>query len=461
MENSTKILIVLLLGSIMAAIDGSIVLLAFPTISQDLNANLSSSIWTLLIYMIVSATLTVQLGRVGDIYGRAKMFNLGFVVFTIASATAGFAPDILSLIISRGVQAIGSALMLSNSGAIVADVFPKEKLGRAFGYIASGWSVGGILGIALGGIITTLLGWRYIFYINLPIGAVALYLGLRYLKDVNIKKRRLDIVGMLLLAASLCLVSFGVLDLIVNTTGISTYLVLAGLVFGILFLVYEHKHPDPLIDLKHFRNRVLRYSMLAAFFMSVGYMGVTFLVILYLQGVRGLSPLNAALLFLPGYLISGVLAPKMGRLSDIYGVRKIATVGILCFGAATLVYITLNASTDVYIVMIASVFTGLGVSMFFPANNKAVMSNAPQDSYGVINGILRNISGIGVLFSYVIAIFIAFASLPPAMAEQLFVGTTTVIGGISDVFIHGIHIALAVAFFFIIIAGIFSLVRGK
>ncbi len=445
----------------MAAIDGSIVLLAFPDITQSLNASLSSSIWTLLIYMIVAATLTVQLGRIGDIYGRAKMFNLGFVVFTIASATAGFAPDILSLIISRGVQAIGASLMLANSGAIIADVFPRTSLGRAYGYIAAGWSVGGILGIALGGILTTLLGWRYIFYINIPIGVLGLYLGLKYLKDVNLTKRHLDIIGMVVLAVSLCLISFGALDAIAQTTGIGVYLAVAGLALGAIFLIYEHRLADPLIDLRHFKNRVLRYSMLAAFFMSVGYMGVIFLVTLYLQGVRGLSPLNAALLLVPGYLISAFLGPQMGKMSDKVGARIIATLGIACFAAATLVYLTLGSSSDVYIVMVASVFTGIGVSMFFPANNRAVMSNAPKDSYGVINGILRNISSIGVLFSYIIAIYVAFASLPSSDALQLFVGTTTIIGGISDSFIAGIHAALTISLVLILIAGAFSLVRGK
>ena len=167
MDTRQKIIIaVLMLGTLMGSLDSTIVILAFPTISQSLHADLLSTLWIILIYLLVVAVCTTQLGRLGDIYGRSRMFNTGFGVFTFGSLFCGFSPGIGWLILSRAIQAFGGALMQANSGAIVADTFPVEVRGTAFGYISLGWTSGAMLGIVLGGIITTYVGWEYVFFIN-------------------------------------------------------------------------------------------------------------------------------------------------------------------------------------------------------------------------------------------------------------------------------------------------------
>jgi Arabinose efflux permease len=160
-------------------------------------------------YLLVIAVFTTQLGRLGDIYGRSRFYNLGFAIFTIGSILCGASPNAISLVAFRGVQGLGAAMMQANSGAIIADIFPPNQRGKAYGYTSIGWNAGATLGIVLGGFITTFLGWRYIFYINVPIGIVAIILGLRYIKDLERRNTKLDIIGMLSLLASLSLISYG------------------------------------------------------------------------------------------------------------------------------------------------------------------------------------------------------------------------------------------------------------
>ncbi len=462
MDKRSIILLILVLGSLMAALDASIVLLAFPSMTQELSSDIVTSIWVILLYIIIVSVCTTQLGRLGDIFGRSKMFNLGFAIFTIASALCGLSPGILFLIFFRALQAVGSALLLANSGAIVADNFSKEHLGRAFGYIATGWSVGSVLGIILGGAITTLLGWRYIFYINVPIGIFALYLGLRHLKDKGKTKAALDVKGIVIFGIVLLMVSYGALDFAAQGLALfNEALIILGALLGLGFYIYEKNAKSPMIDFGAFRNRVLKYSTVSLIFISLGWFAVLFLITVYLQGVRGITPLNAAILISPTGLLGAVFSPFMGRLSDRIGARIVATTGIGFFALATLVYLTIGATTPLYMIAVAAVFSGIGLSMFFPANTSAIMANVRPDERGSINGLLRTIQNTGILLSYVIAFAIMTSVLPRETAYQIFVGTTQIIGGITDSFVSGIHAALALTLVLLIIGAVFSLIRGK
>ena len=193
--HETSVLVLAALGALMVAVDSTIVILAFPTISSDLSAPLESVIWTILIYLLITTALTTQAGQLGDLLGRGLVYNAGFAVFTIGSALSGFAPNVSVLIAARAVQAIGGAVMFSNGAALIATVFPPIRRGRAFGYLVFGWSVGAILGILLGGVVTTVLGWRYIFFINIPIGIGAVALGLRTLPRTERKPVNFDVPG--------------------------------------------------------------------------------------------------------------------------------------------------------------------------------------------------------------------------------------------------------------------------
>ncbi|WP_069808107.1 MFS transporter [Vulcanisaeta thermophila] len=463
MDNRSLVLLIVTLGVLMGAVDSTIVILALPVMTQDLHSNLLTMIWVILIYLLEVAILTTQLGRVGDTYGRARMYNLGFVVFTVGSALCGLAPTDYFLIASRGIQAIGAALMQANSGAVISDYYPPNQRGRAFGVTSIGWNVGAILGIVLGGIITTFIGWRWIFYINIPIGIAASILGFRVIKDVNRTVRKVDITGSLLFGASLVLITYGAADMAgEGPTAFNVSLVALGLSLLIPFVILERRVESPLIDLRVFRNRVLTASLLAAFLQSSGYLATTFLIIMYLQGIRGLSPFNASLLLVPGYVLASLVSPWTGRISDRIGARIPATLGIGLMAAVSLIYaLTLTPTTPYTTIILASIVGGLGSSLFYPANNSAVMANTPRHLYGGVSGMLRMLGNTGILISYVLAITIAALTVPRYVAFEVFLGTSNLVGGVVPRFIVGLHNAFLLSVAILAVAAALSAIRGR
>ncbi len=458
-----RILLVIMLGTMMSAVDVTIVLLALPAMTNALHTNLAGTIWVILAYLLTVTILATQLGRVGDIYGRGRMFKLGFLVFTVASALCGASFNVVMLIGFRVLQGLGGALMQANSGALIADTFERHNRGRAFGFTGLGWNMGSMLGIVLGGVLTTFVGWPYIFYINVPIGIIALYLGYKYIPTDVQGKHALDIRGMVLLGAALLLITFGGVS--IATTGISTYpllMLIAGAALVPAFIVAELRSKAPTIDFRAFKNRILSNSIMAAFFQSLGYLAVAFIIIMYLQGVRGLDPFTASMLLLPGYVLSSFISPYTGRLSDRVGARSIATTGILLMLASVLAYhVILTATTPYYVIVLLTLVSGLGSAMFFPANNSAVMANAPQGAYGSISGITRTMANIGTLGSFIMTVSIASLAVSRNVAFSIFVGTSDLTGHISTEFVAGIHAVFIISAVILAIAAALSWLRGK
>ena len=462
MDKDTGLIISLLIGVLMGAVDSTIVLLALPTITVDLKTELSDSIWIIMIYLLVIAVGTTQFGRLGDVFTRKAVFNTGLGLFTAGSALCGASSGIVELIGFRAIQACGAAMIQSNSGAIVADNFPPNKRGRVFGYTAVGYNAGAMLGIVLGGIITTFIGWRYIFYINVPIGMFALYFGLKHISKGNKIDNKLDIPGATTLGTALILISYAAVGIATSgITKLNIILFAAGFVFLLVFVSIERKVKKPLIPMKVFKIRILTFSILASFFQSLGFLAVVFIIIMYLQGIRGLTPFDSSLLLLPGYVVGSIMGPEFGKLADRIGSRIPATAGLAMMAASVLMYSTLTATSSLYIVLIGSFFTGLGSSMFFPANNSAVMANSPKELYGMSSGFLRTMANIGMLGSFVLAISIASVSVPRYVAFEVFAGVGKLLGKVSVSFMGGIHAALYASLIILIVAAILSSIRGK
>ena len=268
--------------------------------------------------------------------------------------------------------------------------------------------------------------------------------------------------GITLLAGALTFLALGLVDF--TTAGfslVSLTLIVVGALLLPAFVLYDRSLKNPMIDFEAFKNRVLRNAVSSAFFLSLGYFSVVFLLIMYLQGIRGLSPLDASLLLVPGYVAGSFLGPVMGRLSDKYGSREIATLGVVFLVLAIFIYLTLGATSPLYIVLIGSAVSGFGTSMFFPANNSAVMANARVGSYGSISGLLRTLQNIGILGSFVLAISVAAASIPRQVAFEVFIGTTNLTGGVTKEFIAGIDHAFYVSLGNLFLAGVLSFIRGR
>ena len=456
------ILAVILVAVLMAAIDSTIVLLAFPAIVSSLHSNLATIIWVILIYMLISAVATTQFGKVGDIYGRAKIFMAGLVVFTISSFLCGIASTDVLLIAFRAIQGLGGAMIAATSGAIIADTFERHKIGRAFGFTAMAYNVGAILGIVLGGVITTFIGWQYIFFINVPIGIVALILGMKYIVDKQKYAAKLDIPGMVTLAVALSLLLYGGIGYASVGAGIINILMIAaGIILFVIFYFIEKNVESPTMPLDMFSNVVFRNSIFAALLQGLGFLGVVFMVIMYLQGVRGFSPFYASLILIPGYVISGIVAPYMGRVSDKHGARVIATGGIALQIMGVLVYMLLTRTSPIYVVIIGSVIAGIGGAMFWPANSSAVMANAEKHRFGIASGLSRLFSSIGMMGSFIVVFIVAALSIPRSSAFEIFVGTSTITGNLAGGFDTGMRFSFVAMIAILIIAGIISLTRGK
>ena len=460
-------LLVVMLGVMLTSIDTTIVVLALPVMKADLHADLLQMVWVIMAYLLVLTILATQVGRLGDLFGRVRMYNLGFAIFTLGSVFCGFAQTGPQLIAFRVLQALGGALVSANSGAIIADTVPAARRGWAYGLTGIGWNIGAVLGILLGGLLITFVNWRAIFFINLPIGLLALFLGLRVLGLRVLQERsprlaeRLDLLGMALLGAGLFLALQGLTDMTgTGWTAATGGKLLAGGVLIAGFLLWERFAPAPLLDLRLLRQRVLAASVLAAFFQALGSFAVLFLVIMYLQGVRALSPLASSLLLVPGYTLSGVLSPWSGRLADRFGARVPASLGLALQAVGVLLYAQLTVVSPLWQVVLAAIINGLGAALFFPANSSAVMANAPASAYGVASGLLRTLANIGMVCSFAVALLVAAAAISRQAAFAIFLGTSQLTVLLAHAFVTGMHAALLLSIGLLGIALLLSLLRG-
>ena len=452
-------MMVIVLGVLMSAIDSTIVILAIPVIMHDLNADLVTMVWVILIYLLLITVLSTQLGRLGDKYGRVKFYNLGFLIFTIGSTLCAVAP----LLMFRAVQAVGGGLISSNSGAVIADLLPPNRRGQAYGFTAFGWNVGAILGIILGGLIVTFTTWRLIFLINVPIGVFSVYVGFKYLRERSPRAiKKIDLLGSAYLGTGLTLILIGLT--FAAGTGfnlIDKILIGSGAVALILFVMRELNFDDPIINLALLKNRVLTGSIIAAFLQALANYSVLFLVIMYLQGVRGLSPLDASLVVIPGYILGAFLAPLAGRLSDRIGARVPASLGLFLQSIGIFTYSILAVNSPLWLITLAASINGIGAGMFFPSNNSAVMANAPREHYGAASGTLRMFANIGMVVSFALSLYIASTTMPTYLAEEIFLGTSYLSSSLSIAFVRGITTSFKFSVIIIYLAIIFSVLRGK
>ena len=448
----------------MSAVDTTAVVLGLPVMIDDLHSDIISMVWVIMAYLLVITVFGTQVGRLGDMYGRVRMYNLGFAIFTLGSLFCGLSTSGGELIGFRILQGAGGALISSNSGAIIADTFPAHERGRAYGFTGVGWSVGAVLGILVGGAFVTYLSWSYIFFINLPIGVAATAAGYLLLKERSPRLRtRLDLGGIVLLGAGLSSVLYALTDIAGSGLVVAPELLFAlGALLVALFVVWERRFPSPLLDLSLLRDRVLTASVLAAFFQALASFAVIFLIIMYLQGPRGMSPLDASLLLIPGYVLGAFVAPFAGRLSDRRGARIVASAGLVAQAAGILVYTTLGTATSLYVVVLGAVVNGAGSSSFFPANNSAVMASAPPRAYGVANGLLRTLSNMGMVSSFALALLMASLAIPRQSAFQIFLGVGGHLeAGLSAAFVDGMHSALLASIALLAVALLLSIFRGK
>jgi EmrB/QacA subfamily drug resistance transporter len=456
-------IVVVMIGVLITAVDTTIVVLALPEIEHGLHVALDSVVWVVIGYLLVITLLATQVGRLGDMYGRVRMYEAGFVIFMVGSALCALAWDEASIVGFRVLQGIGGALVTANSGAVIADLFPREQRGKAYGYNGIGFSLGAVLGILLGGAIVTYVSWRWIFWINVPIGLVGVGLAMRVLHDRGERQRRhLDLWGM----ATLGLGLFGVLWAVTKLATVPLDATLTGYLVGgavlvVAFVWIERNQAEPMLDLSLFRVPTMTPSLLASMFQGLANFAVLFLVIMYLQGPRGLTPIHASVLLVPGYLVGATVGPFAGRLADRFGPVLPATAGLAIQVVALFVYAHLSLTTGLWLVIVASVVNGIGASCFFPANSSAVMKASPPEAFGISSGMLRTFANIGMVFSFSMAILIASRSISRRLAFAIFVGSKSLHGSLARAFTDGLHSAFYASMGLMVVAALLSATRVR
>ncbi|WP_052889912.1 MFS transporter [Thermogemmatispora carboxidivorans] len=418
---------VVTLGSLMVAIDSTIVILALPAMLQDLHSDLVRMTWVITSYLLISTVLLLSFGRMADMFGRVRLYNLGFLVFTIGSVLCGLAPNDLFLIAARVLQGAGGAMLNANAMAIITEVFPPGERGTAMGFNSITWGAGSVLGPVLGGLILSLASWRWIFLVNLPVGLIGMLAAYFLLHEIAPRQQRepFDILGALLFCIGLVGLLFGLLEGI--SVGWRSPLIVALLLIGLMallaFLWRERHYTFPMLNLQLFSNRLYAFSILAAMLQSLAVFAVNFLVIFYLQGVRGYPPLVAALLILPLPLCISLVGPLGGRWADRIGGAIPATIGLVIQALALVLLGLLTPTTPYWQLALILALMGIGGSFFWSPNTSTAMSAAPRSHLSVASATLNTLRNVGMIFSFAVALDVAAVSMPPALVASVFLGT--------------------------------------
>jgi EmrB/QacA subfamily drug resistance transporter len=383
----------------MIMLDNTVVNVALPSIQKDLGASISGLEWTINGYTLSFAVLLATGGRLGDIFGRRRMFIVGVVIFALSSATAGLAPDQTALVVSRVVQGVGAALMMPGTLSIITDAFPPEERGKAMGTWAGVSALALAVGPVLGGFLTEHVSWRSIFYINIPvaIGAVAASLfAVRESRDTSVG-RDVDYAGVAVLTASLSALILALVE--GNAWGWGSaeiVLLLVGAVVGLAaFVAVENRVKAPMVQFELLSDRNFLGAVVVALIITFAMMGVFFFLALYMQNILRYSPLEAGVRFLPSTLMIVGVAPVAGRLSDKIGPRWLIVGGLLVVAASLFTFTGIAVDSTYLDLLPGFVLLGIGIALTMSPMTTAAMNAVPVQKAGVASGVLSMFRMVG------------------------------------------------------------------
>jgi MFS family permease len=437
------------LGMFMAILDSSIVIIAMPAIFRGIGlnplapGNIGYLLWMIMGYVLVTAVLVVSLGRLGDMVGRVRIYNLGFVIFTAASIALSLDPakgaaGAIWLIAFRLVQATGGSMLMANSAAILTDAFPANQRGMALGVNQIMGLSGQFIGLVAGGLLAA-WDWRAVFWVNVPFGLFGTIWAYRKLREIsNPDPGRIDWWGNLTFALGLGLIlisiTFGIQPYHHATMGWGNPKVVAGLVLGgcllVLFGWIETRVPQPMFNLKLFRTRAFAAGSLTALLSSVARGGMQFMLIIWLQGIwlplHGYNfsdtPLWAGIFLLPltaGFLLAG---PVSGYLSDRYGARPFATAGMALFALSFIGLIRIPVNFPYWEFAVLVFLNGIGSGMFAAPNTSAIMSSVPANQRGQASGMRATFQNSGMAISIGVFFSLLISGLHATLPRTLYSG---------------------------------------
>ena len=394
-----SVLLVITTASFLNPFLGSSINIALPSIGNEFGMTAVSLGWVATAFLLASAIFQVPFGRIADIQGRKKIFLLGVALHAVSSLMAGFSGSTALLISSRALQGIAASMAFGTGVAILMSVFPPEERGKVLGINVTAVYTGLSTGPFLGGFLTQYLGWRSIFIVTAPLWLLVLVLGTRKLKEewAEARGERFDVIGSVIYCLTLVAVIYGLSEL---PSGWGALLILGGLLGLFVLVKYETKTESPLFDVRLFKeNRVFAFSNLAALINYSATFCVSFLLSLYLQYIKGLSPQMAGLILLSQPVVQAAFSSYTGRLSDRIEPRIVASMGmgVTVVGLSLLAF--LNSETRIEFIMGSLIFLGFGFALFSPPNTNAVMSSVEKKSYGVASGTIGTMRTTGMMLS--------------------------------------------------------------
>ncbi len=397
-------------GVLMAGLDSRIVIVGLPSVAASLGADLEQAIWITQAYVLGSTVALLLVGRISDIVGRVKLYTSGFAVFTIGSLLTSFATNPAQVIGFRALQGLGSAILFTNSAAMIVDATPAHELGLSLGINQVAFRMGSMAGLTVSGVILSILDWRALFYINVPIGIFGTAWAHFRLREIAKLDRGapIDWAGfvsftgfIMALLLALTLAAYGVGEA-------RTVDALLALSFGSLavFAYVEHRTRHPLLDLRLLRIREFTGGVVAQLLNAIAFGAVLLLLSLYFQLVLGLSPLTAGVLILPMDVATLACGPLSGRLSDKYGHVPFTTTGLAVISLSLFLLSTTDASTPYSHLIVYIILFGAGLGFFASPNISSIMGSVPAERRGIASGFRATFFNVGYTVSLNLAILI-------------------------------------------------------
>jgi EmrB/QacA subfamily drug resistance transporter len=413
-------------GSFMAALDGSVVNTILPVIKDAFHSNVATVEWIVTVYLLVLSGLMLSFGRLGDLRGHKSVYVWGFGIFVLSSALCGAAPSAEMLTIFRGMQAIGGAMLASNSPAILTGNFPAERRGQAIGLNSMVTYLGLTVGPSLGGWLAQTLGWRSVFYINVPIGALALTLSLVLIpKDIPTETgKKFDLAGAALFLGGLVALMLGLNQgaewgwlsaPILGSLG-------AAVVLLTIFVFVELRSPAPMLDLSLFRNPLFSASTVSALLNYISIYSLIFLMPFYLIQGRGLNPAQAGLLLTAQPILMAITAPISGSLSDRTGARLPGMIGMTLLAGGLFLLSRLGPTSPFWMVGLGLAIAGSGTGIFISPNTSALLGSAPRHRQGIASGVLASGRNVGMVLGIGLAGAIFTTHLAQNTPNALYTG---------------------------------------
>lgn len=454
----------------MASLDRNIIIIALPTIASDLHTSFFTLMWIVLVYWLVTASVLLNFGRLSDMFGRVKLYNMGFALFTLGSGLCSISQTGEQLIFFRVVQAIGAAFLFSNSAAIITDTFPENERARALGLNQTSIVVGSVVGLVVGGFLTTYLGWRSIFWINLPIGVFATLWSHAKLQELGtIRKEKIDWLGNAIFAAGAFLIllgiTFGAFRLI--NPFVIVVIILTGLSQIVLFVFVEKRVTRPMFDLSLFKIRLFSGGNVAIFLNALARGAFTLIMSFYLQGPSmKLNAFNAGIYLIPVSIALAIFAPLSGWLYDKYKLRISAALGLLISSIGFFMLIGIGATTTFYQVVLPLFIVGAGMGIFASPNRASIMTSVPTYRRGASAGISTSFVMTGNAFSIGLVFLIMTNIIPLQAAEQLFAGSfrassSAISTSTIDRFLNSVHLIFFISALMMLVSIFPSVIKWK